>query len=125
MFFHISFSCLTLDANPTFMPNKPTQCLLDCSGFTYLLQGQPNNFFFENTAEYFLKFLFFYLKIQSYRLIMENNFIQMTASGRSNFLVRHRLWAAVFHQWLHEYCPLWHQLSLLVAVTLSLTAPHQ
>ena len=27
-------------------------------------------------TEYFLKFLSFYLKVQSFRLIMENNFIQ-------------------------------------------------
>ena len=33
------------------------------------------------TTEYFLNFLFFYLKVQSFRLIMENNFIQMAASA--------------------------------------------
>ena len=33
------------------------------------------------TTEYFLKFLFFYLKVQSFRLIMEYNFIQMDASA--------------------------------------------
>ena len=33
------------------------------------------------TSEYFLKFLFFYLKVQSFRLIMENNWIQMAASA--------------------------------------------
>ena len=42
-------------------------------------------FFFENalkkTTEYFLKFLFFYLKVQASRLTMENNFIQMAASA--------------------------------------------
>ena len=41
-------------------------------------------FFLENalkkTTEYFLKFLF-YLKVQYFRLIMENNFIQMAASA--------------------------------------------
>ena len=37
--------------------------------------------FQEKTTEYFLKFLFFYLKVQSFRLIMENNFIQMGASA--------------------------------------------
>ena len=36
--------------------------------------------FFEKNY-YFLKFLFFYLKVQSFRLIMENNFIQMAASA--------------------------------------------
>ena len=35
---------------------------------------------FKKTTEYFLKFLF-YLKVQSFRLIMENNFIQMAASA--------------------------------------------
>ena len=34
----------------------------------------------KKTTEYFLKFLFFYLKVQSFRLIIENNFIQMAAS---------------------------------------------
>ena len=42
-------------------------------------------FFLENalkkTAKYFLNFLFFYLKVQSFRLIIENNFIQMAASA--------------------------------------------
>ena len=35
---------------------------------------------FKKTTEYFLKFLF-YLKVQSLRLIMDNNFIQMAASA--------------------------------------------
>ena len=43
----------------------------------------PNTFFLENalkkTTEYFFKFLF-YLKVQYFRLIMENNFIQMAGS---------------------------------------------
>ena len=47
--------------------------------------GPPNTFFLENalkkTNEYFLKFIFFYLKVQSFRLIMENNFIPMAASA--------------------------------------------
>ena len=34
----------------------------------------------KNTTEYFLKF-FSYLKVQSFRLIMENNFIQLVASA--------------------------------------------
>ena len=38
---------------------------------------------------------------------MENNFIQMAASA-----AHYRLCAAVFHQWLHEYCSLKRQLSL-------------
>ena len=33
----------------------------------------------KKTTEYFLKFLF-YLKVQFFRVIMENNFIQMAAS---------------------------------------------
>ena len=46
--------------------------------FFFITQGP---FFLENPLkkpEYFLKFLF-YLKVQSFRLIMENNFIQMAA----------------------------------------------
>ena len=45
---------------------------------------------------------------------MENNFIQMANSlhDRSNFEAHYRLCAAVFHQLLHEYCPLKRQLSL-------------
>ena len=42
-----------------------------------LIQGPTNTFFFE----YFLKFLFFYLRTQSFRLITKNNFIQMTVSA--------------------------------------------
>ena len=59
------------------------------------LQDPPNNFFFfwkmlsKKPTEYFFKFFFFYLKVQSFRLIMENNFIQMAAAAglhnRSNF----------------------------------------
>ena len=44
------------------------------------IKGPPSTFFLENalkkTTKYFLKFLF-YLKVQSFRLIMENNFIQI------------------------------------------------
>ena len=50
--------------------------LLNKGSFKYL-------FLLENalkkTTEYFPKFRFFYLKVQSFRLIMENNFIQMAA----------------------------------------------
>ena len=35
----------------------------------------------KKTTEYFLKFLFFHLKVHSLRLIMENNFIQIAASA--------------------------------------------
>ena len=48
------------------------------------IQGPPNTFFFvkclKETTEYFLKFLF-YLKVQSFPFIMENNFIQMAESA--------------------------------------------
>ena len=66
----------------------------------------------KKTTEYFLIF-FFYLLVQSFRLIMENNFIQMAASaGHAVVYTNNRLCAAVFHQWLHQYCPLKRQLSL-------------
>ena len=50
-----------------------------------------------------------YLKVQSFRLIRENNFIQMTASAGHAVAY---MCAAAFPQWLHEYCPLMHQLPL-------------
>ena len=46
--------------------------------------GPPNTLFLENALEkllsIFLNF-FFYLKVQSFRLIIENNFIEMVASA--------------------------------------------
>ena len=48
----------------------------------YQLQGPPKPFFLENVLKKLLTIFsnfFFYLKIQSFRLIMENNFIQMAA----------------------------------------------
>ena len=52
--------------------------LLSSKGSTkYLFFGKS----FKKTTKYFLKFLFFYLKVQSFRLITENNFIQMAASA--------------------------------------------
>ena len=45
---------------------------------------------------------------------MENNFIQMAASAGHTVaytigpIFNYRLCAAVFDQWLHEYCPLKH-----------------
>ena len=36
---------------------------------------------FKKPTEYFPKFLFFYLRVQSFRVIMKNNFIQMAASA--------------------------------------------
>ena len=49
------------------------------------LKGTPNTFFFlenplKRTTEYFLKFLDL-LKVQSFRLILEGNFVQMAASA--------------------------------------------
>ena len=50
-----------------------------------ILQGPPNNFFLENaykkTTEYFLKFPFLFEegRIVLFQLIMEINFIQITA----------------------------------------------
>ena len=35
----------------------------------------------KKTTEYFFKFLLFYLKVESFRLLMEKNFIQMAASA--------------------------------------------
>ena len=72
-----------------------------------IIQGPSNNFFLD---------FYFYLKVQSFRLIMENNFIQMAASA--GYGVDCTIGPIidcvqiVFHQWLHEYCPLKRQLSL-------------
>ena len=65
-------------------------------------------FFLENALKKLLNNFsnfFFYLKVQSFRLIMENNFNQMAASA--GYAV-----AYTIDQWLHEYCPLKRQLSL-------------
>ena len=57
--------------------------------------------------------LFFYLKVQSYRLIMENNLIQMAATpGHAVAYTIGPIFKHIFHQWFHEYCPLKRQLSL-------------
>ena len=63
-----------------------------------------------------------YLKVQSFRLIMENNFIQMPASAGHlvaymigpifKHIIEHIICAGVFHHWLLEYCRLKRQLSL-------------
>ena len=50
------------------------------------VQGPTSKFIFrkcfKKPAEYFLNFFFFFnLKVQSFRLIMENNFIQMASSA--------------------------------------------
>ena len=62
------------------------------------------------------------MKVQTFRLIMENNFIQMAAvAGHAvAYMIgpHYRFWATVFHQRLHKYCPLKRQ-------HLSLTAPHK
>ena len=49
-----------------------------------LYLGQPNTFFLENAKKKILNIfsnICSYLKVKSFRLIMENNFIQMTASA--------------------------------------------
>ena len=48
------------------------------------VQGPPNTFFLENALKKLLNIFsnfLFYLKVQSFQLIMENNFIQMVASA--------------------------------------------
>ena len=49
------------------------------------IQGPPNTFFLENAFKKKLLNIFsnsfLYLKVQSFQLIMENNFIQMAASA--------------------------------------------
>ena len=77
-----------------------------------LIQDPRNSLFLENalktTTEYFLKSLF-YLKVQSFRLIMENNFIHSAGYAVANtigLIFKHIiLCAAVFHKWLDEYYP--------------------
>ena len=52
--------------------------------FLQILKGPPNTFFLENALKKLLNIFsnfFSYLKVQSFRLIMENNFIQMAASA--------------------------------------------
>ena len=73
------------------------------------LQGTPSSFFWKmrNISSNF----FFYLKVQAFQLIIENNFIQMAASA-GHAVAHYRLCAAVFHQWLHECWPVKRQLSL-------------
>ena len=69
---------------------------------TYIHTGSAKYLFFgkcfKKTNWLFSQISVFYLKVESFRLIMENNFIQMCE--------------AVFHQWHHEYCPWKRQLSL-------------
>ena len=50
----------------------------------YFYIGPPNTSFLQNTLKKLLNIFsnfFFYLKVQSFWLIMENNFIQMAASA--------------------------------------------
>ena len=60
----------------------------------------------------------FYLKVQPFRLIMENNFIQMAASAGHAVaytigpITHYQLCGAVFPQSLLKYCPLKHQFLL-------------
>ena len=68
---------------PSLLYNAALQSLnIKPKGHNQIVKGPPNTYFLENalkkTTEYFLKFSF-YLKVQSFRLIMENNFIQMAA----------------------------------------------
>ena len=62
--------------------------------------------------------IFFYLKVQFFRLIMENNFIQMAASAGHAVaytigpIFKHIIDCVQLHKWLHECCPLKPQLSL-------------
>ena len=63
----------------------------------------------------FSQISFFYLKVQSFPLIMENNFIQMAASaGQAGAYMSGPIFNHIIDcmQWLHEYCPLKRQLSL-------------
>ena len=58
-------------------------------GWLLIILGPPNTFFLENALEktllnIFSNFLYLHLKVQSCRLIMENNFIQ-SLHNRSNF----------------------------------------
>ena len=107
--FRILFWCLAWASNPGFSSNKLTHYLLDHGDFTcpgslvgrnsglwhstehmievtqlvYRVHQIP--FFFGNALtkkllNIFANF-FFYLKVQSFRLITENNFIQMAASA--------------------------------------------
>ena len=70
----------------------------------------------KTTLNIFLNF-FFYLKVQSFRLITANNFIQVAASADHAVaytigpIFKH-ISDCVLHQWLHEYCTLKRQLSL-------------
>ena len=85
--------------------------------FIYTYTGSAKYLIFlenlkKKTTEYFLKFLFFYFKVQSFQLIMEKSFIQMAASAGHTAVANYRLCAAVLHQLLHEYY-LW-----IVSITL-------
>ena len=68
--------------------------------------------FFENALKKLLNIFsnfLFYLKVQSFRLLMEDDFIQMAASADlavdyTISSIFNRL--CVFHQCLHEICPL-------------------
>ena len=62
----------------------------------------------------------FYLKVQSFRLIVENNFNEMVAlAGHAvaytiGTIFKHIIdYVQLFHQWLHECYPLKRQLSLV------------
>ena len=87
----------------------------------FKLQGPTNTFLFgkcfkKKQLNIFSNF-FFYLKVQSFLLIMENNFIQKAASAGHAVaytigpIFKHTI-DCVFHEWLHGYYPLKRQLFL-------------
>ena len=55
---------------------------------------------------------FFYLQVQSFRSIMENNFVQMAASAGHAVAYTIALILKHIIDRLHEFCPLKHQLSM-------------
>ena len=85
---------------------------------THVIQGPPNNFFFGKCFKKELLNIFsnFFLY---FRLILENNFIQMAASAGHAVaytigpIFKHIIdCVQLQYSWLHEYCPLKRQLSL-------------
>ena len=108
----MSFCKRCLSWNGSLMLNQPSQHQL-LNNWLY-----SRHRVFSNTGS--AKYLFFwimlkknywifsqisFLKLQCFRLIKENNFIQIAALGWPCSSLHYQLCAAVFHQWLHEYCP--------------------
>ena len=77
-----------------------------------IINGSANYLFFGKCKKKLLNICsnsFYYLKLQSFRLIMENNFIEMAVSA--DHAVAYMIGPIFKHiidcvQWLHEYCPL-------------------